>query len=221
MKRHNARRRTRAVRRVGVWCALGIAFAVPAAPAASESDLTESRAVVEELHENLLQSMRAGSEWTFEERRARLDPVVQSSFDFAFMAEKATGRHWQELSPEQHRELTETMAELASANYAARFRAYDGERFETSGVEPATHNTILVRTRLVPNGAESVALDYRLRRPDANRGLRIVDVFLDGTVSELALRRAEYSSVLQREGFGALLTALRQKIAAARTSGKP
>lgn len=218
MKRHNARRRTQAVRRVAVGCALGVAFGALGAPAASDGELAESRAVVEELHENLLQSMRAGSEWTFAERRGRLEPVVRRSFDFAFMAEKATGRHWRELTPEQHRELTETMAELASANYAARFRAYDGERFETSGAEAATHNTILVRTRLIPNGADPVALDYRLR-PDANRELRIVDVFLDGTVSELALRRAEYSSVLQRDGFGALLGALREKIAAAPTSG--
>ena len=36
-------------------------------------------------------------------------------------------------------------------------------------------------------------------------GWRIVDIYLNGTVSELALRRSEYSALIQREGFEALL----------------
>jgi len=194
-------------------CALLVTVAAGRTDASSEAELAHSRAVVETLHESLLQSMRAGSAWTFEKRRAQLDAVLRGSFDFAFMAEKATGRHWVELDPEQRSALIETMAELAAANYAARFRAYAGERFETTGVEVATHSTILVRTRLIPSDEDPVALDYRLR-PDAKGQTRIVDVFLGGTVSELALRRAEYSSVLQREGFDALLGALRDKITA-------
>ena len=34
---------------------------------------------------------------------------------------------------------------------------------------------------------------------------RIIDVYLNGTVSELALRRSEYSSVLKRDGFEKLI----------------
>jgi phospholipid transport system substrate-binding protein len=32
-------------------------------------------------------------------------------------------------------------------------------------------------------------------------GWRIIDIFMHGTVSELALRRAEYSSALERDGL--------------------
>jgi len=35
---------------------------------------------------------------------------------------------------------------------------------------------------------------------------------LNGTVSELALRRSEYSSLIQREGFAALMKALNERI---------
>ena len=57
-----------------------------------------------------------------------------------------------------------------------------------------------------------VRLDgYRLR-PDKQKGWKIIDVLLNGTVSELALRRSEYSSLIQREGFAALMTALNQRI---------
>ena len=49
----------------------------------------------------------------------------------------------------------------------------------------------------------------------AAAGWRISDVFLSGTVSELALRRSEYGALMRREGFDALLAAVRKKIAAA------
>jgi phospholipid transport system substrate-binding protein len=57
-----------------------------------------------------------------------------------------------------------------------------------------------------------VQLDYRLRKANGNGDWRIVDVYLNGTVSELALRRSEYSSLIKREGFQALLAALHERI---------
>ena len=41
----------------------------------------------------------------------------------------------------------------------------------------------------------------------------MIDVYLGGTVSELAMKRAEYTSVLERDGFDALVSALERKIA--------
>jgi phospholipid transport system substrate-binding protein len=44
-------------------------------------------------------------------------------------------------------------------------------------------------------------------------GWQIVDVFLSGTVSELATRRSEFSSVIRRGGAEALVDALQKKVA--------
>ena len=41
---------------------------------------------------------------------------------------------------------------------------------------------------------------------------KIIDIYLNGTVSELALRRSEYSSMIKREGFDSLIVALNDKI---------
>ena len=46
-------------------------------------------------------------------------------------------------------------------------------------------------------------LNYLMRDGDA--GWQIVDVFLKGTISELATKRSEFSSVLRRDGAGALV----------------
>lgn len=170
-------------------------------------------ALVEGLHTALLDSMRQGAQRDFGSRRSALVPVLEQSFDFAFMAEKSAGRYWRELQPKERESLISAMSELAVSNYAARFNGYDGERFETTGVEAAAFNTVLVRTQIVQSAGTATRLDYRLRRAPSGEP-RIVDVFLNGTVSELAMRRAEYSSMIKREGFDALLGALRDRVGA-------
>src|SRR5262249_33258513 len=96
---------------------------------------------------------------------------------------------------------------------------YSGQSFRILGVESSTHDTVLVRTHLDVPKEEGVELNYRLREVDGN--WRIVDIYLNGTVSELALRRSEYSALVQREGFQGLLAKLDERIAdLARPSGK-
>lgn len=190
------------------------------APVAAESLLDPSVRVVEELHANLLAVMREANTLGFEGRRERLDPVLRERFNFAFMARKSVGRYWSELDAEQRAELVASLSDLAIATYAARFSGFDGERFETLARQDASHDTVLVKTRILPGSGDEVPLDYRLQQ-DRNGKWRIIDVFLNGTVSELALRRAEYSSVIKRDGFPALLVALgerttEQRVAASR-----
>jgi phospholipid transport system substrate-binding protein len=45
---------------------------------------------------------------------------------------------------------------------------------------------------------------------------QIVDVFLQGTISEVATRKAEFTTVIRDKGFDALLNLLEQRIQDAR-----
>jgi phospholipid transport system substrate-binding protein len=187
------------------------AVAQEPAPAAAPSDAAAS-AAIEKLHETLLGVMKEASALGFSGRLERIRPVLLGLYDFPFMAEKSVGLGWRDLDEAARARLVDAFSRLAIATYAARFDRYDGARFETLGVQPASAGTLLVKTRIVRGNGETVALDYRMR-PESGQW-RIVDVFLNGTVSELALRRSEYSGVLKRQGFEALLEAIEQKIAA-------
>jgi len=187
------------------------AFAEDAAAAAP--DAAAVRAPVERLYAALLDVMKRAEALGFEGRYGALDPVINASYDVPFMAELILGRQWKSLSPEQQKRWVETFTRLTVSTYADRFDAYTGERFEVGAVEPATQGTSMVRTQLVRTDDEPVKLDYRMRQ---NAGhWRIIDVYLSGTVSELALRRSEYSALMRKEGFDALLAAVGKKIAAA------
>lgn len=171
-----------------------------------------ARATVERLDAVYLDVMKNAVQLGYSGRFARLEPALAKAFDFAAMARLSVGGRWKDLSPAQQAKLVQTFGRLSVATYAGRFTGYSGERFEILGEEPSAQGTVLVRTRVVLGEKDPIQLDYRLR--SGPNGWRIIDVFLDGTVSELALRRSEYTAVLDRDGFDALIAALDEKIAA-------
>ena len=179
---------------------------------ASADDVGGATAVIEDLHAVILNCMKEADALGYSGRYQRLEPKLRTSFDFDFMAEKAVGRHWRKLAEDDHERMRDVFARFTLSTYASRFSGYSGERFETESEQAAPRDTVFVRTRLVrTEGEESVEINYRLH--ETPRGWRIIDVLLRGTVSELALRRSEYSSVIKRDGFEALVVTLEQKIA--------
>jgi phospholipid transport system substrate-binding protein len=169
------------------------------------------REVVGRLNAALLDVLRHADELGYEGRFDRLKPVMRDTFDLPFMAEKSLGLAWKRLDEADRDRWIAVFGDFTVANFAANFDRYTGQTFELLGEEPAASDTRLVRTRVASPGAANVDFAYRLR-PDGGRW-SIVDVYLEGTVSELALRRSEYASALEHGSFDALLDTVRGKIA--------
>ena len=180
-------------------------------PEHSQAEAPKGTESVEALHAALLKVMRDAEALGYEGRSDQLAPVIPRHFDIEFMARKAVGRHWERASNEEKQRYLASFNRFMVANYAGRFDGYSGQSFETLGEESARSETLLVRTQLVDPTDENIELSYRLRQ--VPEGWKIIDVYMDGTVSELALRRSEFSSVAKREGFDALIETLNAKIA--------
>ncbi len=191
-------------------CVAGGAEADPSAPVAPNAE--QATHLVEGLHATMLDAMKQSKALGYDGRLAKLQPAISARYDFSFIAEKSVGLAWKDFDAAQRAKLVDAIARLAGASYAARMAEFSGERFETMGTESASQNTILVHTRVVDAQGGAIPLDYRLRTGTDGSPL-IVDVFYDGTVSELAMRRSEYSSLLKKGGIDALLAALEKKIA--------
>jgi phospholipid transport system substrate-binding protein len=73
-----------------------------------------------------------------------------------------------------------------------------------------------VQSRLVKSNGEKVTLNYLMREADGR--WQAIDVFLSGTISELATRRAEFTSILRRDGAQGLLNVLNRRISELKTS---
>lgn len=188
---------------------LALATSQGGASPAPAPALDAAKAPIAAFYAALDASMKAGDSLDFEARRRQLAPVVSRVFDLPLMAAKVLGRHWKALPAADQRRWLEAFSALTVKTYAEQFDEDTGLAFEIGVVQAAPGGTALVRTVLKRASDEPVAIDYRLR-PVAG-GWRVMDIFLNGTVSELALRRSEYGSVIERDGFEKLVTTLQTR----------
>jgi phospholipid transport system substrate-binding protein len=187
---------------LALWLAAGL-LAQQAAAASGPHQVAQG------FYEALLSTMRDGRSLGQSGRYARLAPIVSRTFDLAFMARLAVGPSWATLAPAQQQRLTEAFGNYVSATYADRFDSYSGEQLEVTGERPYGSD-VIVQTKIVKSNGETTTLDYLMRQ---NRGAwQISDVYLDGTISQLAVQRSEFNSILRREGVDGLVMALNRKI---------
>jgi phospholipid transport system substrate-binding protein len=160
--------------------------------------------VAGKLNDTLLGVMKEAKQLGYEGRYQKLAPELKQAFRLPLMAEIAAGPHWKKMTPDEQAALVEAFSHYTTATYAHRFDGFSGEQFKVLSEAPARGDAMVVKTQIIKSSGEPVAIDYLMRKFD--RGWQIVDVYLKGSISELATRRAEYSSVIGREGLPALLT---------------
>jgi phospholipid transport system substrate-binding protein len=169
---------------------------------------SDPQSTVRSFYGTLLGTMQDGRALGQSGRYARLAPAVDRTFDLPAMARLATGPSWTTLTPAQQQQLIEAFGHYVSATYADRFDNYSGEQLQVTGEQPYGSDAI-VQTRIVKSNGEATSLNYLVRQ---NRGSwQISDVYLDGTISQLAVQRSEFNSVLRREGVDGLVMALNRK----------
>lgn len=169
-------------------------------------------ATAKNLDDALLAAMKQGRSLDFAARRDQLAPEIERDFDLAFMTRIVVGPAWQNLAAAEREKLVQAFSAYSIASYAQQFDSYSGERFEVDPI-PASlpDGDCIVHTKLFTNDPQPVQLDYRMRK--AGDRWRIIDVYLNGTISQLAARRSEYSTILRRGGAPALIDLLNKKAA--------
>jgi phospholipid transport system substrate-binding protein len=167
--------------------------------------------MIEKLHNALLDAMKQGGSMTFAQRKQMLAPVVHEVFDLETMLRASVGGGWQKLSEDERKTLSEAFAGWTIATYASQFKAWNGEAFTIAGFSDPEKPNVLVNTEIKPKSGKATALQYRLRQKPTvkNDGpWQVVDILLDGAVSQLALRRADFAKAFTTGGAPALASHL-------------
>jgi phospholipid transport system substrate-binding protein len=182
----------------------GSASAAPvAAPAAATPVATTPVAAIDTFYVELVGVMRQGRELGPEGRYRKLEPVVDRTFNLPLMTQVAVGARWATLSGDQQAKLTEAIRRFTIATYANNFYDFDGQRFEVLPETQSLQGGTLVLSRLsVRDRKKPIDLSYVMR--ETNGLWQVMDVYAEGTISELARRRSEFGSVLARNGVDAL-----------------
>jgi phospholipid transport system substrate-binding protein len=163
---------------------------------------------VQGLYDALISTMKNGRILGQSGRFLQLEPVILRSFDIAAMARLAVGPSWASASEAQRRQMTKSFGRYISAVYADRFDSYNGQRLEVTDEQPAPFG-VMVRSRITKANGEPVEVDYMMRR--GGDGWLIADIYLDGTISEVATRRSEFAAILKTDGINGLIAALDRK----------
>src|SRR5262245_19232558 len=150
-------------------------------------------ATIAKLDDTLLAVLKNAETLGFQGRLEKLKPAVADAFDLQFMAEKSIGKYWKPLSDADKARWVDLFQEYTAATYAGNFDHFGNQRFEISGEEPSQNDTTVVHTTLIDPGTENTDLDYRLHQTP--KGPKVIDIYLKGTVSQLALQRSDFTSV--------------------------
>jgi phospholipid transport system substrate-binding protein len=173
-------------------------------------------AVIQHFYDALLGVMKDAKSLSFDQRFQRLAPTVTQTYNLALMSRLSVGPGWAQLSPAQQQNLTTAFSNYTIAQYANQFDGYSGERLEVDAAPITSANGPIVQSALIKSDGEKVAFNY-LMRQGGDGAWQVIDVYLSGTISQLATRRSEFTSVLQQGGGDALVKLLEQRTAALRT----
>src|SRR5262249_47228975 len=172
-----------------------LALALPSGNGdAASRDASES---IRLLYDSLLSTMRDGPSLGPQGRYERLKPVIRQTFDISYMAHEVVGPVWARVSPAQQEQLADALARYITATYADRFNSYSGQELRVTGEKPRAANVIVESEIVKPDGTP-VSLKYLMRKNGED--WQIADIYLDGTISEMAARRSEFSTIVQRQG---------------------
>src|ERR1044071_2724379 len=122
------------------------------------------------------------------------------------MARAGVGQNLAALSPAQEQGIVAGVTRTTTATYASPFDDFAGEQFEVLQTADQANGDKIVKARIVQSDGGVVQLNYLMR--NTGGAWKIIDVYLNGTISELASRRAEFGSILKSGGPNALMTAL-------------
>lgn len=188
---------------------LGLALCLFAPLNAVAQDADPATQRVSSLSDALLDTMKQAKELGVKGRYDKLAPVLAKTYDLPLMTRIAVGQGWAALTPEQQKAVVAAFTRMTTATYASRFDGFSGEQFIILQTLDQKSGDKIVKTQIIQSNGKPIALSYLVRKTGSD--WRIIDVYLNGTISELANRRAEFGAVLKSGGADALVGSLNKQ----------
>ena len=142
-----------------------------------------------------------------EAKRKELREVVYAKFDFAEMARRSLGSHWQRRSPEEQREFVRLFTELVENAYMSNLNGYQGEKVVVGG-EKQDKEFAEVETKIITKKGEEFAVNYKLHQ--AGSEWKIYDVVIEN-ISIVNNYRSQFNRVIAQSSFDELFRKMKDK----------
>ena len=150
---------------------------------------------------------------SYEDKKRRLAPVIESAVDVDGIAQFCMGIHWRRATPQQQAEFTRLFHQVLLNNIGGKLGQFQGVTFRTTTTSQrdgdSVVGTVIQRPNQQPNNVQWI-VSTASGRP------KIIDVQAEG-VSLRLTQRNDYSAYISRNGnnVDALLDAMRRQAGAA------
>lgn len=182
--------------------ALSFAVAMPGVPRAQPNDPAAQQ--IDSFDHVLIDAMK--SKAGVQSRYRRLEPAVTRTFNLSAMLRVAVGPAWAKMSPFDQAALLQAFTRYSVANYAKNFTGYSGQSFAVGGVDTRGPDKLVHVQMNNASGGSAATFVYRMRQYDG--GWKVIDVFLNGSISELAQQASDFASTVNSGGAPALVKKL-------------
>jgi phospholipid transport system substrate-binding protein len=183
------------INRIAQAFSLALLIVTAAVPARAQGG-DPAAATVQGFYDALVASMKSGG--TTKSRYDKLKPAIEQAFDIPGMTALSVGPSWSSTSPADQKALIDAFERMTIANYARSFDSYGGEKFTVDSAVTDRGADKLVKSALKPSSGDAIPFNYRLHQPDG--GWKIVDIYLNGNISQLAQKRSDFGATLQTSG---------------------
>ncbi len=160
---------------------------------------------VQSFYDTLLATMKQGKALGIKGRYEKLKPTIEQSFDLSGMTRLSVGPSWNTMSPTDQQAVVAALSRYTIANYASNFNSYDGEKFVVEPTAADRGADKMVASKLVTK-SETIPFNYRMRQVGSN--WKVIDIFLNGYVSQIAKQRSDFGATVQSGGAQALVKKL-------------
>ena len=194
-----------------LWALVVLALiAIGFSPCPASADDSPA-AVTAAFQDSLIAVMKEAKTLGVRGRYDRLAPIVERTFHLPTMTHMAIGGGavWDSASPEQRKDLVRAFRRMSISTLATFFDGYSGETFKMLGERDGPQNTRVIDTQLTKTDKSTNDIAY-IARKMGNRWY-LIDVVVDRGISEISVRRSEYSRVIQDRGVDGLIAVLNDK----------
>ena len=185
------------------------ALAISGGPGSARAAASGASEPIRQFYDVLLSNMQHGAVLGPKGRFEKLAPVIEQTFDLQFMTRTALGPAWSGISDAERQQVMNAFGRYVAATYADSFDKYSGEKLQVTDEQPRGSG-VIVDSRIVSADGSFVTIRYLMH--EGGGAWRIADIYLSGTISAVAVRRSEFSSIIERHGVPGLIRMLDQKV---------
>ena len=195
-------------RGIALWITIALGFGLPAPAAGAENPEAAASATVQQTLDGVIAILR-DRELEDAVRKARVEEIAYSRFDFEVIARLVLARNWKKLTPAQREEFIVEFKRHLSASYWRTLDDYRDEEVELTGSRLARNGDVTVRSRILGGDRSApIEIDYRMRTRAGE--WVVIDVIVEG-VSLVQNFRSQTQEIISDVGVDRLIERLREK----------